>query len=249
MLRTLPDEIIDLTVTSPPYNVGKQYDQWNDIQSTADYEKLIRTTIMHLYRITKKGGRLCLNVPLMGNSWFKQKTDGLIFYPSTYMHICESNDWILREFLVWHKCSERNIFNIGGDSTAWGSWLSPKSPYCRCFTEVILVYHKETSELQHNGESDLTKLEFMEYTRSSWFFYPENRFLDEHPAPFPEELPKRCIKLYTFIGDVVLDPFCGTGTTCLVASKLNRRYIGIDISQKYCNISKSRLSAVQMDLL
>lgn len=249
ILSTFPDSCIDLTVTSPPYNVGKDYDNWMDSMSEDEYRELLVIVTKELYRVTKRGGRLCLNVPMVGNSWFKQpKGAGLMFYPFLYNEIAVGAGWIFREFIVWHKVSERDTSNFAGNSTAWGSWLSPSNPYCRSFSEAILIYHKEIPELQHTGQTDLTKNEFLEYTKSGWFFFPENRFMKDHPAPYPEELPKRCIKLYTYIGDVVLDPFCGTGTTCLVASRLNRKYVGIDISPKYCKITKQRLSAVQMEL-
>ena len=102
-----------------------------------------------------------------------------------------------------------------------------------------MIFHKENKKLQHKGETDLTKEEFLTWTKNVWYFPAETRRI--HPTSFPEELPHRLIKMFTWIGDTVLDPFCGSGTTGLAAYKLNRSSIGIDVSPKYIRMSKDRL--------
>ncbi len=242
-LKGLPDECVDLTVTSPPYNVGKDYGEvYSDSQNASDYFCMIENVMKEIYRVTKTGGRICLNVPFIGNSYFLQKSARLQFYPLPYIKIIEKTGWIFRDFVVWIKTREpEDSNNFCGNSTQWGSWLSPSCPYLRCFAEVILVFHKKEKRLQHTGETDLIKEEFLEYTKNVWYFPAETK--RDHPAPFPEELPKRCIKLYTYIGDLVLDPFMGSGTTALAALKLNRRFIGFELNPEYVKLAYKRIES------
>jgi len=220
-MKTLPDNFLDLTVTSPPYNVGIGYDNHNDSMAESDYFDFIQKASNELWRITKIGGRACINIPFIGNSLFKAKSEGLIFYPSLYMPIFSKAGWLIRDFVVWVKSGEaENPNDFCGNSTQWGSWLSPSCPYMRCFAEVILIFHKIDKRLTHKGESDLTKTEFMEYTKNVWYFRTTTD-KNKHPAQFPVELPRRCIKLYSYIGDLVFDPFMGVGNTAKACGKLN----------------------------
>jgi DNA modification methylase len=247
VMKGIEDNSVDLTVTSPPYNVGIEYDNHNDSMNEDDYFDFIQSVSDELYRITKIGGRSCINIPFIGNSIFKAKSEKLIFYPSLYMPIFEKSGWVIRDFVVWVKTNEaENPSNFCGNSTQWGSWLSPSCPYMRCFAEVILVFHKIDKRLDHKGESDLTKDEFMEYTKNVWYFPAENK--REHPAQFPLELPKRCIKLYSYIDDLIFDPFTGAGTTLLASKILKRHYLGCDISQTYCDIANQRIEAEKQQL-
>jgi site-specific DNA-methyltransferase (adenine-specific) len=240
-MKDIPDKSIDLTVTSPPYNVGIDYKSHNDNMSEDDYFAFMQSVSDGLYRITKIGGRACINIPFIGNSTFKAKSEKLIFYPNMYMPIFEKSGWIIRDFVVWVKSSEaEKPNNFCGNSTQWGSWLSPSCPYMRCFAEVILVFHKIDKRLDHKGESDLTKDEFMEYTKNVWYFRTSTD-KNLHPAPYPVELPKRCIKLYCYKSDLVFDPFIGIGNTALACIETNRHYLGCDISQEYINIAKRRI--------
>ncbi len=242
VMKDIPDKSIDLTVTSPPYNVGIDYKNHNDNMSEDDYFSFMQSVSDELYRITKIGGRACINIPFIGNSTFKAKSEKLIFYPNMYMPIFEKSGWIIRDFVVWVKSSEaENPNNFCGNSTQWGSWLSPSCPYMRCFAEVILIFHKINKRLGHKGISDLTKDEFMEYTKNVWYFKTANNIKD-HPAQFPIELPKRCIKLYSYIDDLVFDPFTGVGNTPLTCIENNRHYLGCDISQEYIDIANKRVA-------
>lgn len=240
VMKDIEDGSIDLIVTSPPYNVGIDYANHKDNMSEDDYFSFIQLVSDELYRITKIGGRVCINIPFIGNSIFKTKSEKLIFYPNLYMPIFEKSGWTIRDFVVWVKTNEaENPSSFCGNSTQWGSWLSPSCPYMRCFAEVILVFHKIDKRLDHKGESDLTKDDFMEYTKNVWYFPAENK--REHPAQYPLELPKRCIKLYSYIDDLVFDPFAGVGTTLLASKILDRHYLGCDISQEYVNIANKRI--------
>ena len=134
---------------------------------------------------------------------------------------------------------DENVFC--GGNTAWGSWKSPSNPFCRSFSEFIVVAYKDIPELQHEGKTDLSKEDFLKFTKNVWFL-PSEANRNGHPAPFPYELPYRCIKLYSYIDDLIFDPFVGSGTTCLVARDLHRNYIGCDKSKKYSNVANGRIA-------
>lgn len=239
ILKEIKNESIDLVVTSPPYNVGIKYDNWNDNKPEKEYRDFTENWLKEVYRTLKIGGRICLNIPVMGNNPEMKKSNQYLFHLPQYLEIIKKN-FSLRECLTWIKSyAEYNENVFCGGNTAWGSYLSPSNPFCRSFSEFIIVAHKEKPNLQYKGETDLTKEEFLKFTKNVWFFPSEqNR---EHPAPFPEELPRRCIKLYSWMGATILDPFIGWGTTALAAIKLNRKYIGIDISEKYCKQAEERI--------
>jgi len=245
VLSGFDSDSIDLTVTSPPYNVGKNYDSSNDNLTAENYFAIISNVLEEVYRVTKTGGRLCLNVPFIGNSYFLGKSECMQFYPSPYVELCQDLNWIFRDFVVWVKSSEsENPNNFSGNSTQWRSWQSASCPFLRCYAEVILIFHKQSKTLQHNGVSDITKEEFLEYTKNVWYF-PAS-YTKCHPAIFPIELPRRCIKLYSYVDDIVLDPFSGIGSTCVAANNLQRRWIGIDVSMKYTNIARAKLAQLRL---
>jgi site-specific DNA-methyltransferase (adenine-specific) len=136
---------------------------------------------------------------------------------------------------------EKNNYNA--KYTAWGSWKSPSMPYIKYTWEFIEVFDKTTHKKGGRREDiDITADEFKEWVLGKWSFPPEIRMKDySHPAMFPEELPRRLMKLFSYKNDIVLDPFNGAGTTTLVAWKLHRRFIGIDVSQQYCDMALQRL--------
>jgi site-specific DNA-methyltransferase (adenine-specific) len=135
------------------------------------------------------------------------------------------------------------IWNEGNISrrTAWGSFASASAPYVIAPVEVIVLLYKYSWKKLKESISDISPEEFKQWTLGLWTFTGENPKKVRHPAPFPVELPKRCIKLFSYVGDIVLDPFVGSGTTLVVAYMLRRRAIGIDISRKYCEIARERL--------
>jgi len=142
----------------------------------------------------------------------------------------------MRGEIIWDKAAS------AGASTAWGSWMSASNPAMRDVHEYILVFSK--GEMQRRGKgkrSTISREEFLKYTKSVWSFPTESATRVGHPAPFPVELPYRLIQLYTFEGDVVLDPFCGSGTTCVAALMTNRHYIGFDNNEEYVKLARERI--------
>jgi len=239
-MKEIPEESVDLVVTSPPYNVGIKYNSYNDSLSEGEYWEFTGKWIKELRRIVKRGGRVCINIPIMGNNPEVKKADKYLFYLPEYLNIIKKH-FLLRECITWVKSYAENTTNIScvGDNTAWGSWLSPSSPFLRSVSEFIIVSYNELPVLQHKGETDLTKDEFLRDTKNVWFL-PSGKD-KQHPAPFPKELPRRCIKLYSWLGDTVLDPFMGSGTTGIVCKEIGRKFIGIEIDDKYFTMAKGRI--------
>lgn len=222
--------VVSLIVTSPPYNVGKEYDKSFKLENYLDY---LDEVWIECFRILRPGGRLCINVAGIGRK---------PYIPLQALITTRAIDlgFFMRGDIIWDKGASV------GSSTAWGSWKSPTNPTIRDVHEHILIFSKETNRLNNNGiPSDVTKDEFLEYTKSIWSFPTESASLVGHPTPFPEELPKRLIKLYTFPEDLVVDPFNGSGTTCVVAKKLGRHWLGFDNNPEYVKLAKERLKAIE----
>lgn len=229
----LQDSSIDLVITSPPYNVNlneiKQgYDIYNDNIEHKDYIDWLKKLFESLYPKMKKGGRIVINI---GDG-----KNGAIPTTSDIIQFMKDLNYIPFTHIIWNKKHTNS-------RTAWGSWLSPSCPSFPTPFEHILVFCKETNKLCHKGNTDLTKREFTDYSLAMWEFPPEkNQKNYNHSAMFPEELPYRCIKMLSYIGDTILDIFSGTGTTCKVAKDLNRNYIGFELSKDYYETSLSRLN-------
>jgi len=142
----------------------------------------------------------------------------------------------MRGEIIWNKASSAS------SSTAWGSWKSAVNPVLRDIHEYILVFSKESfSRNKGIKENTISKDNFIEWTKSVWTFPAVSARSIGHPAPFPEELPHRLIQMYTFKNDIVLDPFCGSGTACLAALKDGRHYIGYDIKKCYVTLANQRI--------
>jgi site-specific DNA-methyltransferase (adenine-specific) len=230
-MSLLPDESVHLMVTSPPYNVGKDYDEDLGLE---EYRQLLIAVCSEVYRKLVVGGRACINVANLGRR------------PYIPLHSYIIGDmlkigYLMRGEVIWDKAASAGV------STAWGSWLSATNPVMRDVHEYILIFSKGTMRRQKGDrENSISRDEFLEYTKSVWSFPTESAKRVGHPAPFPIELPYRLIQLYTFKGDVVLDPFCGSGTTCIAALKTNRRFVGFDNNHEYVELAKTRITeAVQ----
>jgi site-specific DNA-methyltransferase (adenine-specific) len=145
--------------------------------------------------------------------------------------------FLMRGEIIWNKGTSAS------PSTAWGSWLSAKNPTLRDIHEYILVFSKDTFKRGNpkKRESTISKEEFLEFTKSVWTFPAVSAKKIGHPAPFPEELPYRCIQLYTFKGEVVLDPFMGSGQTAIAAIKTGRYYVGYEINEEYVKLAEKRI--------
>lgn len=227
--KLFSSEFIDLIVTSPPYNVGIEYDSNDDVLGYDEYLKFTEKWLKNCYRWSKNQARLLLNIPLDKNKNGKQSVGADI------TTIAKKVGWKYHATIVWN---EGNISR----KTAWGSFKSASAPYVIAPVELILILYK--NEWKKTGGSkinDITKEEFISWTNGVWTFGGESKKRIGHPAPFPRELPKRCIKLFSYVNDVVFDPFVGSGTTLLEAESNNRIGIGVDIDKGYCKLALKRL--------
>lgn len=225
-MKELPDNSVHLMITSPPYNVSKEYDE--DL-SLKEYLQLLENSFRETYRVLVNGGRACINVANLGRKPYIPLSD----YISKMMIDIGFN---MRGEIIWNKAASAS------PSTAWGSWQSASNPILRDIHEYILVFSKgDYKREKGKKENSITKEQFMEWTKSIWTMNAESARRIGHPAPFPEELPYRLIQLYSFKGDMILDPFMGSGTTAVAAIKSDRKFVGYDISQEYIDLAEKRL--------
>jgi len=232
-MEEIPDNSIHLMVTSPPYNVGKEYDENLTLN---EYREFLRKVWSEVKRVLVPGGRACINIANLGRK------------PYIPLHVFIVEDmldlgFLMRGEIIWNKASS------GSPSTAWGSWLSAKNPVLRDVHEYILVFSKGMfSRGNLRRKSTISKEEFLEFTKSVWTFAAEPATKIGHPAPFPVELPYRLIQLYTFEGEIVLDPFMGSGQTAIAAVKTHRHYVGYDINEEYTRLAERRIKEFSLSL-
>ncbi|MDE0184112.1 MAG: site-specific DNA-methyltransferase [Candidatus Poribacteria bacterium] len=223
-MSELPNNSVHLMITSPPYNVGKEYDEDLTLDS---YRTMLGRVWKETHRVLVDGGRACINVANIGRK------------PYIPLHAFIASDmlnlgYLMRGEIIWNKAAS------AGSSCAWGSWRSASNPVLRDVHEYILIFCKTT--FKRNGdESTIGRNEFLDWTKSIWTFPAESAKKVGHPAPFPLELPARLIDLYSFKGDVILDPFIGSGTTAVAAKGLQRCWVGYETSQDYVNTASDRL--------
>jgi len=224
----LPTNSIHLMVTSPPYNVGKDYD--NDL-SLDEYRNLLRRVFKEVYRVLVPGGRACVNIANLGRK------------PYLPLHQYVIDDmvrlgYLMRGEIIWDKGSSASR------STAWGSWLSASNPTLRDVHEYILVFSKEMFQRKKlaDRQNTISREEFLDYTKSVWSFPAVSAKSVGHPAPFPVELPRRLIQLYTYEGEVVLDPFVGSGSTCVAAILTGRRFVAYEVEEEYVHLAETRIA-------
>ena len=232
-MEEIPDNSIHLMITSPPYNVGKEYDENLTLN---EYREFLRKVWSEVKRVLVPGGRACINIANLGRR------------PYIPLHVFVVEDmldlgFLMRGEIIWNKASS------GSPSTAWGSWLSAKNPVLRDVHEYILVFSKGMfSRGNLRRKSTISKEEFLEFTKSVWTFAAEPATKVGHPAPFPVELPYRLIQLYTFEGEIVLDPFMGSGQTAIAAVKTRRHYVGYDINEEYTRLAERRIKEFSLSL-
>ena len=221
----------DLIVTSPPYNVGIEYNSSDDEVPYQEYLEFSKKWMGNCYVWSKTQCRFCLNIPLDKNK------GGARSVGSDLTKIAQEVGWKYKSSIVWN---EGNISR----RTAWGSWKSASAPVVIAPVELIVVFYKdEWKKTAGSLISDITDLQFKEWTCGLWSFNGESKKKIGHPAPFPKELPYRCIKLFSYVHDIVFDPFAGSGTTLIVAKNTNRTGIGLEIDSDYCELAKKRIIA------
>ena len=230
-MKDIPNNSLHLMITSPPYNVSKEYD---DDLSLNEYLNLLKNCFTETYRVLVDGGRACINIANIGRKPYIPLSD----YVSKIMIEIGFN---MRGEIIWNKSAGAGI------STAWGSFQSASNPILRDVHEYILIFSKGNYKRERDKEEkelrkdNITKEEFIEWTKSVWTMNTESAKRIGHPAPFPEELPNRLIKLFSFTNDIVIDPFMGSGTTAIAAIKNNRNFVGYEINEEYINLANNRI--------
>ena len=242
------DDSVALVVTSPPYFAGKAYEtalgQGHVPADYLEYLGMLRRVFAECQRKLEPGGRIAVNVANLGRRPYRSLSADVI-------RILEDLGYLLRGEVIWVKARG------AGGSCAWGSFQRPGNPVLRDLTERIVIASNErfdraisprrrAPDLPH--EWSLFKDEFMEATTDIWEMSPESASRVGHPAPFPVELPERLIHLYTYVGDLVLDPFMGSGTTAVAALRTDRHYVGYDTEPEYIERAKDRIAEEQQDL-
>jgi modification methylase len=233
-MSEIPDNSVHLMVTSPPYNVTKEYD--NDL-SLDEYLGLLRNVFAETYRVLVHGGRACVNVANLGRKPYIPLSD----YISQMMI---EIGFLMRGEIIWYKGAGAGV------SMAWGSWQSAANPVLRDTHEYILVFSKGSFSRKKpdDKENTISRDQFMEWTKSVWNINPESAKKVGHPAPFPVELPYRLIQLYTYQGDIALDPFMGSGSTAIAALKADRNYIGYEVEGEYLKLAEERIASFNQQL-
>ena len=236
-MKDIPNNSLHLMITSPPYNVSKEYD---DDLSLQEYLSLLKNCFTETYRVLVDGGRACINIANVGRKPYIPLSD----YISKIMIEIGFN---MRGEIIWNKSAGAGI------STAWGSFQSASNPILRDVHEYILIFSKGNYKRERDKnekelrKDNITKEEFIEWTKSIWTMNPESAKRIGHPAPFPEELPNRLIKLFSFTNDIVIDPFMGSGTTAIAAIKNNRNFVGYEINKEYINLANNRILSLNIE--
>jgi len=225
----LPSNSVALMVTSPPYHVGKDYDADTSFD---EYLDLLEAVFAETHRVLQPGGRAVVNVANLGRR---------PYVPLSHLVTARMLQigYFMRAEIVWRKARG------AGGNCAWGSWRSPANPVVRDVHEYALCFSKGRFDRVVKGEPTISRDEFLEDTISVWEIPPERAKRVGHPAPFPVELPRRFIELYTYKDELVLDPFIGSGSTAVAAAQSGRRWVGYDISEEYAEITRKRVAAVE----
>ncbi len=227
----IQESSVDLIITSPPYNVDIKYNSHKDGLTYPEYLDFTKKWLTKAFSLTKETGRLCLNIPLDKNKGGQQSVYADI------LQLAKSVGWKYHSTIVWN---EGNISR----RTAWGSYLSASAPYVIAPVEVIVILYKTEWKKKEKGFSDINKEDFIGWTNGLWTFCGESKKRIGHPAPFPVELPKRCIKLFSYKDDVILDPFLGSGTTLVACLMEQRKGVGVEVDREYCELAKRRLAPI-----
>lgn len=223
-MAELPDNSVALMVTSPPYHAGKDYD--SDVTYT-EFLELLGGVFAEVHRVLEPGGRATVNVANLGRKPYLPLSHDVT-------RIMDDLGFHMRGEVIWQKGRGMS------SSCAFGTYASARNPVLRDVHEYVLVFSKGRMDRVRRGESTISSEEFLAATLSVWEFPAESARRIGHPAPFPVALPRRLIELYTFAGDVVLDPFCGSGTTAVAAVRTGRRFVGYDTNAAYVALARRR---------
>ena len=234
IMAQIPDNSVHLAITSPPYNVGKNYDNHNDQMEYQEYLDWLEKVWRETKRVLVPGGRFALNIAPTGIKDF-------VPLHHDFTNQFRKMRMKFRTEIIWYKQTMLK-------RTAWGSFKSPSNPHIVPSWEYVLIFSKEKDRLDGNQKNaDIAKQEFMDFSDGFWKISPETK-RNGHPAPFPEELIYRLIKFYSYKENTVLDMFGGTGTVAVTAYKTKRHFIHIDISEKYNEVAQARLDKVKNQL-
>ena len=233
-LKQLDDNSVDLIVTSPPYNVGIDYDTWKDEMPWQDYLEWCKKWLTECFRVLKDDGRICINHYIAFSSPFE---DVCQFPLMDFRNIMTDIGFNVHKLAIW---DDRTMNKY----TAWGSWMSASAPNIMTPYEGILIAYKKQWNKLGKGESTMTKEQFIEGVSGLWHL-GTTRSLTK--ANFPESLPSMCINLLTYKGDLVVDPFMGSGTTGVSAVKNDREFIGFELSPNYCKLANDRIEASKIE--
>jgi site-specific DNA-methyltransferase (adenine-specific) len=260
-MAKLPENSIDLIVTSPPYGVGIDYDSWDDDKEFETYKEFSREWLSKAYKVLKSDGRIAVNIPYEIN---RQDKGGRIFFVSEIWQIMKEIGFGFFGIVDLEESSPHR-----SKTTAWGSWMSPSAPYIYNPKEcVILAYkthykkiNKKTPQWsytsgevidkktgiikQKNVYKEVDKKDFMELVFGQWNYFADTKSLTK--ATFSLDIPWKAIKILSYKEDIIFDPFNGSGTTCLAAEKLGRKWIGVDISENYCKVARQRIRQFQYE--
>ena len=231
-MSELPDNSVALMVTSPPYHVGKDYDS---NASFEEYLGLLEAVFTETYRVLQPGGRAVVNVANLGRRPYVPLSHEVT---ARMLRV----GFFMRAEVIWRKAKG------AGGNCAWGSWRSPANPVIRDVHEYCLCFSKGRFDRVVKGDSDISAEDFMESTLSIWEIAPESARRVNHPAPFPVELPRRFIQLYTYKNEYVLDPFMGSGSTAVASVLTGRNWVGYDINPEYCEVTRKRAAAAEASL-
>lgn len=233
VMEEFPQNEIDLIITSPPYNVGIDYGVYKDSLTPKEYFSMLEELAILMKKVLKFDGRFAINLLLNAN----MKHIGKTYRTSP---VSEFYNILKKVGLGFHT-----VVVLSEDTphrtkyTAWGSWLSSSNPYIYCPLETVIIGYNKSWKKSKKGISDITKDEFIELVNGIWKYRAETRKYTN--ANFSEDIPFNAMKILSYVRDLVLDPFIGSGTTAVVCEKLNRRWIGIEINPEYCEITKQRI--------
>ena len=254
VMKTLPEGSVDLIVSSPPYNANIKYDVYDDGLSMDDYWKFTIDWLSESFRVLKDDGRIAVNVPIEMN--VQERGGRILFNSEFWMRMKE----VGFQFFGMVDLTEDSPHRVR--QTAWGSWMSNSAPYIYNPKECVILAYKKSSKKLTKGESqwkgtptevndeegnvktkmfyeDEDKKEFMNLVFGRWEYFADTKSLTK--ATFSLDIPSKAIKILTYKNDIVLDPFMGSGTTAVAAETLNRKWIGIELSENYTNIARERV--------